>query len=375
MKKILFIVIPEKGHINPSIGVAQYLQEMGHDISFYAPLDISDQLLRAGLSTFIGPLESTSVNQGAEFSQQVTDKAWLRDWIKTLLIDHAFKAISPLREMVKNYDIVVCDPMIYAAVIACEQENIPWVALSNSLNPVINDKINSDLLDTVAWLKAERENLFTGLNISFRGCDALSPHLTIAFTTPEFIGRNVKDVELVGPAKTLDKRGDETWFPWERIKPDLPLVYTSFGSQIYHQPQMFSNLFHAISEMPIQLVAATHDLTFDSIPDNIILSAYTPQISLLEKASVLISHGGANSVMESLAANVPVLINPICNDQFHQAWFLEKSGCGREIDLLTMSPREIRESIQWAISTDVSHVSESYQVDGSYKAATLINEL
>ena len=375
MKKILFIVIPEKGHINPSIGVAQHLQQMGHDISFYAPFDISQQLHRAGLNKFIGPSTTSSENQGALFAKNVTDKAWLRNWIKTLLIDNAYSEIAPLRDIVKEYDIVVCDPMIYAAVIACELENTPWVALSNSLNPVINASIKSELLDTVAWLSDARENLFTELDISFSGCDALSRHLTIAFATPEFVGSSFESIELVGPATSLDQRGDETSFPWNLINPKQALIYASFGSQVYHQPQMFDNLFIAVAEMPIQLIAATHDLTFSSIPDNVILCGYSPQIDLLEKANVLITHGGANSVMESLAANVPVLINPICNDQFHQAWFLENAGCGREINLLTMKPHEIRESIQWALTADIKHVSESYQVDGSHKAATLISEL
>ena len=375
MKKILFIVIPEKGHINPSIGVAQHLQSMGHDITFYAPHDISEQLNLAGLHNFIGPLERCSDNQGKDFAKQVQDKVWLRNWIKELLIDNAYAGIEPLRKIVKNYDIVICDPMIYAAVIACEKENILWVALSNSLNPVLDDNISSDLLDTVDWLSESREQLFDQIDISFRGCDALSPNLTIAFSTSDLTTRSVEGVKQVGPAKTLHQRGDEASFPWGKIIPNIPIIYASFGSQIYHQPEIFNNLIIAISSMPVQLIAATHDLEFDSVPDKVILCGYSPQIEILKKSDILITHGGANSVMESLAANVPVLINPICNDQFHQAYFLEKSKSGRLINLLTMSTEQIREQINWALTADISHVSESYQVDGSYQAATLINGL
>ncbi len=375
MKNIIFIVIPEKGHINPSIGVAQQLQKIGHSISFYAPHDISEQLERAGFKKYISPSKKSAENQGESFAKQVSDKAWLRAWIKEILIDNAYEGLETLRNIVREYDIVVCDPMMYAAVIACEQENIPWVALSNSLNPVLNDDISSDLLDTISWLSKSRSKLFDQIDICFKGCDALSPYLNIAFATVELIGRTVQGVELVGPAKTLHERGDETTFSWERIKPDVPLIYASFGSQIYYQPEIFRNLIHAVAEMPVQLVAATHDLTFDSVPDNVILCGYSPQIELLKKASVLITHGGANSVMESLAANIPILINPICNDQFHQAYFLEKSASGREINLLTMDSEQIRQQVNWALKADISHVSNSYQVDGSYKAATLINQL
>lgn len=375
MKKILFIVIPEKGHVNPSIGVAQYLQRLGHTISFYAAHDISQQLSKAGLNHFIGSRVSNNSHQGAEFTAKVKDKQWLRSWIKQLLITDAQSGIAPMQEMISNYDLIVCDPMIYPAVIACERIGIPWVALSNSLNPVLNDKITSDLLDTVSSLEEERSLLFRDIEVSFRGCDALSSLLTIAFTTYEFTGYRFDDVALVGPASVIDVRGDEVDFPWSEIRDDLPLIYASFGSQVYHQPEIFRRLFNLVEGRPVQLVAAVHDLVFESVPSNVIVSGYTPQLDLLDRASVMITHGGANSVMEALSADVPVLIHPICNDQFHQAWFLENAQCGKEINIETMNDLELWGGVEWALSADITHVSESYQVNGSLKAAELIDQL
>jgi len=270
---------------------------------------------------------------------------------------------------------VVCDPMIYPAVIACELEKIPWVALSNSLNPVLPQKIESELLDTMAWLSDDRERLFEGLEIRFRGCDALSPHLTIAFTTPEFTGNVIAGVEQVGPARALKRRGDETEFPWHRLESNKPIIFASFGSQIYHQPELFKNLMESVSGKSVQLVAAVYEMSLENVPDNVILTGYAPQLALLERAHIMITHGGANSVMESISANVPILINPICNDQFHQAWFLERSGCGRQVDLVEMSVAEIWSAITWALGVGPSEVFNSYQVDGSQRAAALISEL
>ncbi len=41
------------------------------------------------------------------------------------------------------------------------------------------------------------------------------------------------------------------------------------------------------------------------IPDNVLLSAYTPQLDFLQRAHVFVAHGGVNSVMESLYYGVP----------------------------------------------------------------------
>jgi len=375
MKNILFIVIPEKGHINPSIGVAQYLQEMGHEISFFASHDISEQLNQAGLDRFIGPKTKNSANQGAGFTRKVRDKVWLRYWIKELLIEQSHEALPIFEELITDFDLVVADPMIYPAVIACERQRKPWVALSNSLNPVLNHHISSELLDTVEWLSQSRDAIFEGCDLRFSGCDAISPYLTITFSTPEFTGREVAGIHQVGPAKSLKARGDEVDFAWDSLNSDLPVIYASFGSQVYHQQRYFEKLIEAVDGKEVQLVAAVHDLKFSHIPENVILTGYAPQLELLKRASVLVTHGGANSVMESLASHVPILINPICNDQFHQSWFIDHSEVGRVINLDTMSSNEVWEHMQWALFVDISKVSESYQVNGSLKAAQLIDGL
>ena len=377
MKHILFIVIPEKGHINPCIGVAQHLQAMGHKIAFYASSDISEQLLRAGFLDFLGPKESNDSNRGIEFTKLIKDPKWLRNWIKTILLDGAEDAIPELREHIKKFDLIVTDPMIYSAVIASEAEGKPWVALSNSLNPVLNSEIQSELLDTVSWLADDREYLFKkhDLDPKFSGCDVLSPYLTIAFTTPELSKFKGSNVHQVGPSTPRDMRGDEVDFDWDWFNPELPLVYASFGSQICHQPELFQRIMEAVEGNAVQVLAAVHDLNLEKVPQNVHLCGYAPQLEVLERANALITHGGANSVMEAMVTDTPVLINPICNDQFHQVWFVENAGCGRRIDLENQTPGEIWEALEWALNADISHISNSYQQDGALNAAQLIHKL
>ncbi|MNL23832.1 UDP-glucoronosyl and UDP-glucosyl transferase [compost metagenome] len=83
--------------------------------------------------------------------------------------------------------------------------------------------------------------------------------------------------------------------------------------------------------------------------------------------------------MEGIRANVPLLISPICNDQFHQAYFVEKSGVGRSLDLRTASREEIRQAMEGLLSdqnikASMKRVSETYQDNGSLKAARLIQD-
>ena len=391
MKRILFCVVPEKGHVNPCIGPAQHLQAADCEVAFYAPADISAQLEGAGDFTFLGPRETPErhdLSRGASFAANIRDAAWLRRWIHTLLIEYTPAQVDGIRAILRQWrpDVVVIDPLLYASAIAAELEGLPWVAMSNSLNPVLPDTLDSELLATVRWLAPERDRLFAryGIEAHFRGCDILSPHLTLAFTTEDLVGAAPQGVELVGPALPAGARGDEPPFPWERIDAARPLVYMSLGSQLYYQPELFAKVIQATRATSAQLVLSVGELVnTDLLPvadERVIAVRYAPQLALLRQTHALINHGGANSVMEALACGVPMLLSPFCNDQFHSAWFVERAGAGCRLDLEQASVQEIADAINdllrpGPLRERAAQIGASYRRDGSAEAARLIIEL
>jgi zeaxanthin glucosyltransferase len=391
MKRILFCVVPEKGHVNPCIGPAQHLQAADCEVAFYAPADISAQLEGAGDFTFLGPRETPErhdLSRGASFAANIRDAAWLRRWIHSLLIEYTPAQVDGIRAILRQWrpDVVVIDPLLYASAIAAELEGLPWVAMSNSLNPVLPDTLDSELLATVRWLAPERDRLFAryGIEAHFRGCDILSPHLTLAFTTEDLVGAAPQGVELVGPALPAGARGDEPPFPWERIDAARPLVYMSLGSQLYYQPELFAKVIQATRATSAQLVLSVGELVnTDLLPvadERVIAVRYAPQLALLRQTHALINHGGANSVMEALACGVPMLLSPFCNDQFHSAWFVERAGAGCRLDLEQASVQEIANAINdllrpGPLRERAAQIGASYRRDGSAEAARLIIEL
>lgn len=377
MTRVLFCVIPEKGHLNPYIGPAQAMQAAGAEVVVHAAADVSASLAAAGLDRFVGPRAAapSEAHRGAAFAERVRDPAWLRTWIRALLVDAAEADIEPLRQVIRDVrpDVVVIDPMVYAAAIACELERVAWAAISNSLNPVLPDDLDSELLRTVRWLAPDRAALFArhGIAARFRGCDVLSPHLTIAFTTEALAGA-VPGVELVGPSLPRGIRGDEAPFPWAWLDPARPLVYASFGSQVYYQPALFRAIVDAVTDQPVQLVCSVADLDLGPLPPNVLACRYVPQLALLARTAVMITHGGANSVMEAIAHGVPLLVAPLCNDQVHQLHFIERAGIGRVLD-----PAAVRRDLAALVAagperTRMAALSATYQRDGAAEAARLV---
>jgi UDP:flavonoid glycosyltransferase YjiC (YdhE family) len=75
-----------------------------------------------------------------------------------------------------------------------------------------------------------------------------------------------------------------------------------------------------------------------------------------------------------------MLLSPLCNDQFHQAYFIERAQVGRHVDLRMASVAEIRATIQallqpGTIRERVTQIAASYRRDGAAEAARLINAL
>jgi zeaxanthin glucosyltransferase len=385
MPRVLFVTIPEKGHLHPMIGPAQRLRDAGAEVAFYAPHDLSEALARAGLDTFLGPrAPAPEGHRGAAFAARVADAAWLRGWIRALLVDAAPAAVEPVRAVIRGWrpDAVALDPMVYGAVIAASLEGVPWASLSNSLNPCLPDELDSELLATVRELAPARDALFAryGLRGEFRGCDALSPHLTVAFTTRALVGREVPGVHLVGPSSPVGARGDEVGFPWERLRPERPLVYMSLGSQIYHQPAMFRAVIDACAGRGVDLVLSASELVdgdaLGALPAGVTAVRYAPQRALLARARAFVTHGGANAVMEAAAAGVPMLVSPICNDQFHNAHFVARAGAGRALDLRAASGAAVWAALDALLGDGgerarAREVAVSYQADGAAAAARL----
>ena len=355
MKRVLWVVLPERGHFHPMLGPAAAAEAAGLEVAFYSPRDVRGPLALAGFSRVFGagPGELPGAsNRGADFAAMLRDPAQLRAWIELMLVEGARADISPLRKVVREYrpDVIAMDSMAYSGAIVAQTEGLPWLSVSTSLNPVVPGDFDTELIRTTTALEPRRQALFqdAGLTARFRISDVLSPHGTVAFTTEALAGAAPEGVSLVGPSAPLRPRGEA---PVDlSFAAGRPLVYMSLGTQAFHQPAWFARMFEAARGRPYALLAsmgAEGELPpGGTLPENVRCVAHAPQLDVLARASLFVTHGGANSVMEGLHAGVPLLVTPICNDQFHNLQLLERAGAGRRVDLEALSPAALGELIE-----------------------------
>jgi MGT family glycosyltransferase len=108
-------------------------------------------------------------------------------------------------------------------------------------------------------------------------------------------------------------------FPWDRLTGE-PLIYASMGTILNGRVDVFRTITAALAKhRDLQLVlsvgAQVDPQQIGPVPGNTIIVKRAPQLELLKRASVCITHAGLNTVLESLAQGVPQVAVPVAYDQ------------------------------------------------------------
>src|SRR5262249_40511123 len=117
---------------------------------------------------------------------------------------------------------------------------------------------------------------------------------------------------FVGPS--ILQRHENNNFPLDKLSNELPILYISLGTVFNNQPNFFKLCFEAFGKQPWQVVLSigryVDPTALGPIPDNFLVSSYVPQLEILPRTQVFVTHGGMNSTMESLYYGVPMVVIP-----------------------------------------------------------------
>lgn len=119
-----------------------------------------------------------------------------------------------------------------------------------------------------------------------------------------------------------------------------PFVYASLGTLVSQRFGLFKRIAQACRQQGAQLLIAhcggldeAQVRALEAIGDTRV-HAFVPQLAVLARADAVISHAGANTVMEAIATRTPILALPIAFDHPGAAARVEYAGVG-----LRASPR------------------------------------
>jgi MGT family glycosyltransferase len=172
--------------------------------------------------------------------------------------------------------------------------------------------------------------------------------LNILFTSRHFHpagDRYDESYQFVGPSMASRIRAQGV--PFTLPDGDHPLIYISLGTIFSDRPEFYRACFDAFGGGPYSVVVATgtriDPQTLGSVPANFIVRDYVPQLEVLDRASLFLTHGGMNSASEALWHGVPLLVYPQHGDQHLVAARVSELGAGLRLSNGDIEPVRLRQ--------------------------------
>lgn len=145
-------------------------------------------------------------------------------------------------------------------------------------------------------------------------------------------------------------------FPFEKLSSDKKKIYLSLGTFFNKKPGVFRKIISAFADSPYQLIVsaggAFKKLSSQPLPAEVLLFDRVPQLEVLSQVDAVISHGGNNTVNETLSKGKPLLVMPVGGEQGDNASRVEYLGAGLRADIKKSTPREICEKVKRLIEEE-----------------------
>lgn len=337
MATIVFIPYPETGHINASFKVARSLKERGHRIYYLGLKDFEANVRRQNFE-YLTILEDLCpkgfIQQHAVLNNIDNFVAIIQQAERQRKPLNLPRDIGAIMQRVRP-DLFVIDLLLTDIAFSVRHSGVPLVLLNTQLfNPWKEDEGYRPLMDHTELILCPQEFDFPGTE-------------------------RKKDSYYV--ESSIDLKREDAPFPWETVAQDKPLIYCSFGSQshlIDGSRQFFQAVIDATAARPDwQLILTTGSLSateFKNVPTNAILVKTAPQIEVLQKASIMITHGGFNSVKECIYFNVSMICFPVIRDHPAIAARVAYHGLGLSGDIKEATSQLV-ESLIDRIINDASY--------------------
>jgi len=309
---------PAIGHLNPTLKIARTLQKSGHQLFYLGLSDLERKISSQGFE-FLAI--SDEINNMDQLLKRGFFRGFFQLWPRIMAI---LKKIKP--------DLLVVDEILREIAVQAQKIGFPGVLVSTKLQEVpISFGGNNEAANSIADLPVL----------------VLCPR---EFDSPD--GPMKKNRYSVEASIDLERR--ELYpFPWEKLDDSKPIIYCSFGSnpdQYDLCQKIMVEVIEAIERMPEwQLVLASggclDSMIYNRVNRNIIVVDWVPQLEMLKKASIMITHGGLGTIKECIFLGVPMIVLPMKWDQPTNAVRVAYHGLGLQGDPNLITSRQINSFI------------------------------
>src|SRR5262244_323720 len=389
MMRIGFLSLPVPGHLNPMTTLARKLQSRGHDVVFISLTDVAPFVEAAGLpfapcseaaypAGSLGKLVRRLSELSGEDDLHFTVNSMMKGYTASL-----FESLPNTLSKASVEAIVLDQYQPYVELIPMHLR-MPFVHVSNALHvdytgrtPIcFVDWPHQTGVDALArnmegvrrarillepvMAVAQAYAREVGLSVDWSNPHStLSPLAWITQCPREFdfgCAPDFPQFHYAGPFH--DGRGRMDFdFPWQQLTGE-PIVYASMGTLQNGLIDIFRSITQAATRLKeLQFILAVggqlNPKQLGAVPANVMVVSHAPQVEVLKRSSLCITHAGLNTALESLASGIPMLAVPITNDQPGVAARIAEKKVGVVLSPDQASPRNFVAAINQVLGDSI----------------------
>lgn len=389
MSTVVVLNLTSSGHINPTLPLVSELVKRGEKVIYYA------------IEAYRSIIEDT----GAEYRsyshpKYLEPKAHQGELFGSMT--HFAKAtqvnlpalLKELKQCLPDY--ILLDSMCIWGNLVQQILGLPTITFSSIF--VMHPKMNVDDVLEMVYSPRPKEAIFKGLQSLYSyfeitreidreyGCkspgliEAFSnaQNLNILFTSKSFHPFPAlfddEAYKFVGPS--ISPRSKTVSFPFEQLK-TKKTIYISFGTIVNDAVEFYKECYQAFGNRPerpyphqviLSIGRNVNQADLGPTPDNFIVMPYVPQLEVLKRTSVFITHGGMNSVGEALFYGVPLIVIPHRGDEFLVAQQAVGNGAGLSMLPSKTSPNVLHDAVNKVLASP-SYKEKAEELGQAFKSA------
>ena len=319
-------------------GLARHLQERGHEVVFLYSSSAN------GLPCIPGDKHDDMNANRPEISKLEGNEALaLYCSIAAKETEAIFKSLPRLLDKT-GVEALLLDPIQFFVELAAMKSRIPYITVANALYIDFSGYTPAGIFGwphetTPEALTRNLEAITQAVRFCYNegtksyakelGFKTDLDHPSWLFSELAYITQLPKEFDFehpllppqfhyTGPFRDAKGRPNVD-FPWDRLTGE-PLIYVSMGTVMNGRADVFRMIAAGVAKhKETQLVLSIGDRLnpkeIGPVPSNAIVVNHAPQLELLKRSSVCITHAGLNTVLESLAEGVPQLAIPVTFEQ------------------------------------------------------------
>lgn len=373
------------GPLNTMLPLGQELQRRGHRVTLFGTVDTQSKVLAAGIEfqligekdfpagssaealTKLGLLRGlAALRYTIDLLKQVS-AVTLQDapallkaaGVEALLVNQSSVEGGTIADFLGIPFVTVC-----SAVVLNREPSIPpffttwkysrngWASLRNQMGYTLLGRVAKPLADLIdEYRRKWNLPLYSSPN------DGYSQLAQVSNAPAEF---EYPRQELppwfhfTGSYHTSASRASVS-FPYEKLT-GKPLIYASMGTLQNRLIWVFQTIASACEGLDAQLVislgGSAKPESLPDMPGNPLVVEYAPQLEVLEKATLMITHAGMNTTMECLKKGVPMVAIPVANDQPGVAARIAWTGAGELVPLKKLNVPRLQKAISRVLTED-----------------------